>query len=73
MTSTSGDSQFDFGSVTGPESYNHIAVGQEVLWPLVDFYWQGNWRTDSSLGHELSIPKNGMHPWASVRCFPNRE
>lgn len=48
---------FDFG----PErSFDQIEVAQRLIWPLVDVYWQGDWREQSKVGHEMRIPRSGM-------------
>jgi hypothetical protein len=50
--------QFDFG----PEkSYNPEMVAEQVVWPLVDYLWRGDWRVASQVGDELHIPKHGKH------------
>jgi hypothetical protein len=47
---------FDLDAVS-QRYYNHEAVAEEVVWPLVDMYWRGDWRQESQEGCRLTIKR----------------
>lgn len=54
----SDEPKFDFVSA-GADFYDSSRIADEVVWPMVDRYWRGDWRDDSKICHELSVQKSG--------------
>lgn len=43
------------------EYFPHEAVADQVVWPLVDHFWRGDWREESAIQDEFTFPKHGEY------------
>lgn len=61
MSAVPGESpSFDF-SLIPQEYFDRDRIAEEVVWPLVNHYWRGEWRLYSALEDSLNISRKGSH------------